>query len=247
MSTPTGRGRRTIALAAACVAALVLGAVALTLGLRGGDPPPEAGASASSERSASTSDMSPGTSAGEEQEGPGAEQPTRADTSPPSAEVSSGPASTVVLPRARPTRLEVPGIGVDQRVFDVGQQANGELEVPEGDQVDDVGWYRQSPTPGQLGPAVLLGHVDGESGPSVFYRLGELTDGDEVTVRREDGRDATFEVYDVQRYPKDEFPTEAVYGNTEEPELRLITCSGDFDSETGHYLDNTVVSARLVG
>lgn len=81
--------------------------------------------------------------------------------------------------------------------------------------------------------------------PSVFFDLGRLAPGDRIDIEREDGTTASFEVYDSARYPKNEFPTLAVYGRTEGPELRLITCSGDVD-EDGHHLDNTVISARLI-
>ncbi len=153
---------------------------------------------------------------------------------------------TKTLPRSRPTALRIPAIGVDSRALvDLGKEPDGSLEVP----VDpaDAGWFSPGPSPGQFGPAVVAGHVDGGGGPGVFYRLGELQPGAEVEVAREDGATARFVVDKVERYAKDAFPTAAVYGDsTHRSELRLITCGGDFDDETGHYVDNVVAYAHLL-
>ncbi len=101
--------------------------------------------------------------------------------------------------------------------------------------------------PGRLGPAVIAGHVDSRSGPAVFYRLRELRPGDLVVVERADGTRLRFLVERVDRFPKAGFPTAAVFGPVPSAALRLITCAGDFDRASGHYLDNLVVSARLAG
>ena len=93
--------------------------------------------------------------------------------------------------------------------------------------------------------AGVAGHVDSVEGPAVFARLRELDGGEEVVVDREDGTTARFTVTGVGWYPKDDFPTEAVYGPTPRAELRLVTCGGDFDRSRGSYLDNVVVTAVL--
>lgn len=108
-----------------------------------------------------------------------------------------------------------------------------------------AGWYTHGPTPGQNGPAVVLGHIDGYSRPGVFYRLHDLTTGDIVLVARQDGITARFVVTQVTLVPKTAFPTSAVYGNTTDPELRLISCGGVFDRAALSYVDNIVVYARL--
>ncbi len=106
-----------------------------------------------------------------------------------------------------------------------------------------AGWFTGSPAPGATGPAVIAGHVDSRQGPAVFFRLAELEPGDEVLVDRADGTTVRFTVTSVDRYPKDEFPTEQVYGPTPRAELRLITCGGEFDPDERSYRDNVVVSA----
>ena len=109
-----------------------------------------------------------------------------------------------------------------------------------------AGWYTGSPRPGAVGSAIIVGHIDSETGPGVFYRLSELRGGDDVFVRRADGTTAEFRVTSIQTYLKDQFPTDKVYGPTPDAELRLITCGGAFDPATSHYLSNIVVYATEV-
>lgn len=151
------------------------------------------------------------------------------------------------LPRSKPSRLRIPSIGVSSSLQHLGQATDGSLEVPApGPRYNDAAWYRHSPTPGELGPAILLGHVDSAAeGPSVFFRLGELKPGDGVVVERADGSTARFTVDEVKRYPKEKFPTDLVYGDIDHAGLRILTCGGAFDDSTGHYLDNIVVFASL--
>ncbi len=165
-------------------------------------------------------------------------------TEQPDASAQTPPAASP-LAESEPTAITISSIGVEEKVFPIGLGESGELLAPRGDRANLAAWFEGSPTPGELGPSVIEGHVTWGGDPSVFFELGGLEPGDRVDVDREDGTTATFEVYDSARYPKDEFPTLAVYGRTEGPELRLITCGGDLDAD-GHHLDNTVVFARLV-
>ena len=106
-----------------------------------------------------------------------------------------------------------------------------------------AGWYRLGPRPGEPGSAVILGHVDSTSGPAVFYRLRELRRGDQILVGRADGSSVRFVVDRIGQYPKKWFPTDQVYYPTLTPELRLVTCGGQFDFSTGHYKSNVIVFA----
>ena len=168
------------------------------------------------------------------------------------APVSSGSTPDVVGPtmsRSKPVALRIPSIDVRSDLQYLGQTEDGALDTPApGPLYDTAAWYRYSPTPGSLGPAILYGHVDSAAnGPSVFFRLGELERGDRVMVTRADGSIATFQVDSVERYAKDDFPTKIVYSNIDHAGLRILTCGGAFDDATGHYLDNIVVFASLVG
>jgi len=140
-----------------------------------------------------------------------------------------------------PVALAIPAIGVDTRLIDLGLTAAGALQVPSSTAV--AGWYTGSSRPGAIGPAVIAGHIDSYLGPGVFFRLSQLRPGDRVYVRRADGTIVLFRVTAVLSYPKNRFPTEAVYGPTPDAELRLITCGGAFDYSLRSYLSNTVVYA----
>jgi LPXTG-site transpeptidase (sortase) family protein len=145
---------------------------------------------------------------------------------------------------AKPVSLVIPSIGVRTSLVHLGLTSEGALQVPPSTAV--AGWYTGSPRPGSIGSAVIAGHIDSYTGPGVFYRLSDLKRGDRVYVRRADGTLAAFKVTEVQQYPKDAFPTAAVYGATPTPQLRLITCGGTFDYSTKSYLSNTVVYATQV-
>jgi hypothetical protein len=146
-----------------------------------------------------------------------------------------------LLPTAPPARLTIAALDVDVPVAALGLRADGAMEVP--DDAATVGWFTGAPTPGSLGPAVLAGHVDFKGAAGTFARLSALRPGDEIRVARRDGTTAVFAVTEVGRYPKNRFPTDAVYGPIDHAGLRLITCGGGFDRRSGHYEDNVVVFA----
>ena len=127
--------------------------------------------------------------------------------------------------------------------MDLGLKADGTMQVPPSG--FPAGWYTGMPTPGEKGPATIVGHVDWK-GPGVFYNLHKLKPGDLVAVTRKDGSKPVFRVTGVKQFPKDQFPTKAVYGPLDHAGLRLITCGGTFNSQTGHYEDNIVAFADLV-
>ncbi len=148
-----------------------------------------------------------------------------------------------ILTRSQPTRVRIPAIGVDSELVGLGLQQDGRMEVPPG--AFPAGWYTGAPTPGELGPAILAGHVDHGGTAGVFYRLHELDPGDTVEVARQDGSTAVFRVTRVEQHAKDAFPTAAVYSDIDHAGLRLITCGGPFDRQVHSYTDNIVVFAEL--
>jgi sortase (surface protein transpeptidase) len=148
------------------------------------------------------------------------------------------------LPLSAPVRLQIPAIGVSSSLVRLGLNPDGTMQVPGDFQV--AGWFTGAPQPGQLGPAVIAGHVDSRTGPAIFYRLHDLRPGDEVRVVRADHRVVRFRVDSLAGYPKQALPDDAVYGATTTPALRLITCAGTFDRSRHSYRDNLVVSATRV-
>lgn len=149
------------------------------------------------------------------------------------------------LNRSPPTRLQIDAINLDAPLAQVGLKADGSLQVPSDPSM--AGWYRGSPTPGEIGPAIIDGHVDRIGGIAIFWRLRELQPGDVIRIDRQDDTTAQFKVDNLQQFAQDGFPSQRVYGNINYAGLRLITCGGVFNSATGHYSDNIVVFASLQG
>ncbi|WP_394252941.1 class F sortase [Arthrobacter pityocampae] len=180
---------------------------------------------------------------------PPASTPTSSPTPAPSTPASPAPATTPapdVLPKSVPISFTIPAIKAGSELLALGLRDNGSLEVPPDGPGAPASWYDQSPTPGEQGPTVLLGHVNAtDGGPGVFADLRALKAGDVIEVSRKDGTTVSFAVERGEQYPKDDFPTLTVYGNTEGPELRLITCDG-YDPATGLFDDNYVVYAKLL-
>ncbi len=149
------------------------------------------------------------------------------------------------LPRSEPTHLKIPKIAVDTDITTVGLLADGSLATPP--VLSNIaGWYKFSPTPGEIGPAIIDGHVDSYKNISVFWRLRELLPDDQIIITRADGSTVDFKVEALQQFSQENFPTNQVYGNIDHPGLRLITCGGTFSRATGHYDQNTVVFASIV-
>ncbi|GAA2681383.1 MULTISPECIES: class F sortase [Streptomyces] len=167
-------------------------------------------------------------------------------TSSATAPAPSGTAAPAAMPASVPVRVAIPAAGVDTApLLRLGLNDDGTIEVPSVPQADRIGWYDKGVTPGENGPAVLVGHFDTVNGPAVMKDVGKIEPGDTITVTREDGTRAVFAVTALEQVDKDAFPTDKVYGRTDRPELRLITCGGEITD--GHRPDNIIVYAGLVG
>ncbi|MEV4626270.1 class F sortase [Micromonospora sp. NPDC049523] len=152
------------------------------------------------------------------------------------------------MARSEPTRVTVPKIGVEAKLMSLGVDKAGMIEVPPLSKAELAGWYRLGPSPGEIGNAVIVGHVDShETGPAVFFKLGALKTGDKIQVPRKDGSVAEFTVDGVKAYPKTAFPTDLVYGPSDKAGLRLVTCGGRFDQKKRSYPDNIIVFASASG
>jgi hypothetical protein len=224
--TPPGARRPSGRLASAAAALLLLGGgAAVAVGLHAQTPAPHVPRTAGSIR-------------------PGDQSPAPAPSAPTGEGTPSGPLEQ------RPVHVRISAIKVSSRLTVVGEHRDGTLQVPQpGPDYDKAAWFRGSPAPGEPGPAVIEGHVDGKvNGPSVFYRLGDVKPGNMIRIRRQDGRSVSFVIYAVRVYAKSDFPRLTVYGNTSRPELRLITCGGSFDPhrKAGGYTSNVVVFAAVI-
>jgi hypothetical protein len=154
----------------------------------------------------------------------GLKPPARAVASAPAAPGAVAPADDLVLPRSGPS---------------------GQLDAPPADDNNLVGWFQEGVTPGERGTSIVAGHVDTKTGPAVFLQLSLLKAGSKVDITREDGTVATFKVDSVETFSKARFPNERVYADAPSPQLRLITCGGDYDKKAKDYTENVVVFAHL--
>lgn len=145
-----------------------------------------------------------------------------------------------------PINIEIPALNKTSSLTRLGLNSDKTVQVPPLDQPQQAGWYAFSSKPGDPGPAVILGHIDGNHKKGVFYQLGSLKPGDRVIIERSDSTKLTYAVTRVHRVDKDEFPTDEVYGNTPDSELRLITCGGAFEGGQTGYADNIIVNARII-
>ncbi|MFE9933595.1 class F sortase [Streptomyces sp. NPDC005533] len=172
-----------------------------------------------------------------------------ASAAPPSispATAAPAPVASAPLPASPPVRVRIPAAGVDASpLLGLGLAADGSVEVPSVADGDKIGWYTKGVTPGETGPAVLIGHFDTARGPAVLKDVARVRVGEEITVSRADGSAAVFRVRELEQVAKKAFPTAKVYGDTTRPELRVITCGGEITD--GHRPDNIILYADLVG
>jgi LPXTG-site transpeptidase (sortase) family protein len=146
------------------------------------------------------------------------------------------------MAKSNPTHIYIPAIALHSNLMRLGLLKDGSLQVPPTG--FPAGWYTGSPTPGEIGPSIIAGHIDW-NGPGVFYHLNRVRIGDQIMVTRADGKIAKFAVTRIASFLKNKFPTSAVYGNLSYPGLRLITC-GDYDFKLHKYVRDLVVFATLI-
>lgn len=243
--TTNARTRRVQILGVAGAVLLIAGIVAVVIAARAQQsaPQPPPGAASPVQVVPTRATSAPGSTAA-----PSA--PSAVPSTSPNRRSGGGrsePTRGPILSRSLPVRLRVPAIGVDSTLKKIGLNDRGEIATPPLVRDSHAYWLTVSPTPGQLGPATIIGHVDSAAyGPGVFFKLGDMRQRDKIYVTRSDGVTATFEVERVVEYSKSHFPTQAVYGNLDHAGLRLITCGGAFDSAINSYESNIVVYASLV-
>lgn len=160
----------------------------------------------------------------------------------------SGPqASATKTSVPRPEKIEIPSINASGDISTaLGLNPDGSMETPLVEFPELGGYFRFAPLPGLVGPAVVIAHVDGNHKEGLFFRLKNVKNGDLVKITRTDGSVLTFKIYDTKQVSKSAFPADSVYANTAGPEIRLVTCTGQFDREARSYVDNFIAFGKLV-
>ncbi len=156
-----------------------------------------------------------------------------------------GTENTKYLDQPAPVKISIPAIKVLSRNFmKVGFDNEGWMEVPKTGFA--VAWFTGSPSPGEYGPSIIIGHVDMNKKPGVFYKLRFLKKGDLITITRADGKVVKYGVTETKSYLKKKFPSDEVYGDIDHEGLRLITCGGEFDKKKKQYKSNIIVFAKMI-
>jgi hypothetical protein len=147
--------------------------------------------------------------------------------------------------RATPTRITIPSIDVRAQILEVGRAGDGSIAAPDADPVRATGWFHLGPSPGELGTAVIVGHIDTRDQPAVFARLSQLTAGATIEVRRNDLQTVTFTVDSLESHPKASFPADKVFEPADKPRLALVTCGGKWLGGDIGYANNLIIMATL--
>lgn len=157
--------------------------------------------------------------------------------------VSAQPQQLTFAKRSVPLRIQIPSLSVNSSIIELGLEKDGTLAVPPDGSI--AGWYNESPTPGEIGPAVIVAHVDWKGKEGVFFNLKSIKVGAFVKIVCADGTTQTFKVEKVEAFAKKNYPTNQVYGDIAYAGLRLITC-GDFNFQLHKYVKDIVVFAKVV-
>jgi hypothetical protein len=163
----------------------------------------------------------------------------------PSLALNLGLGSGAGMRPSQPTRISIPNLNLRAGIVEVGKADDGSIAPPGEDPTGTAGWYGLGPTPGEVGTAVIVGHVDTSTGPAVFAKLHELRRGMAIEVKRQDRRTAKFEVDSVETFPKTAFPAQRVLAHSDTAQLALVTCGGEWVGGHTGYADNVIVFAHL--
>lgn len=169
------------------------------------------------------------------------------DTAGAVASTSSMVASTaapIPVPSELPSRLQIPALSIDAHVQDVGVNGAGNMSAPSN--FTDVAWYKNGTRPGQIGSAVMAGHVDnGLSLAGVFKHLSDISPGDDIYVVTEKGTRIHFVVLSVDAFDYKNAPVDQIFNQHDKAYLKLLTCTGDWVPGDRTYDHRLVVTAVL--
>lgn len=157
--------------------------------------------------------------------------------------ISSGVSdATAVIPG----KLFIPALNSAASVEHVGTNSRGNMSVPSS--YETVAWYQEGTLPGDVGNAVIAGHVDNSLGLSgVFENLGRLHIGDTVVVESVAGERISFAVKEMHVYRASDAPAQEIFGGDgKSRNLVLITCDGAWDDGVKSYDKRLVVIAERI-
>ena len=141
-----------------------------------------------------------------------------------------------------PNRIQIASIQVDAAIESVAIAPDGSMDVPKS--IFNTAWYELGPRPGEVGSAVIDGHVDGpDGGPAVFADLKNLQQGDKISVIDDQGNAIVFQVRELRILNSDADATEIFTSSDGLAHLNLITCIGVWDKQAQSYTQRLIVFA----
>lgn len=146
-----------------------------------------------------------------------------------------------------PRFLRIPSLGVFSRIKNLGVTPEGAVDAPRN--IYDTGWYNGSARPGsKAGSSLILGHVSGWTGPGVFKRINELPIGGEFEIEKGTGEVIKYSVVRSEQIPVDQIDMGKVLSAEEagKHDLKLMTCSGRYNSSTETFEDRFIVYAKRI-
>jgi LPXTG-site transpeptidase (sortase) family protein len=150
-----------------------------------------------------------------------------------------------VTPEASFGRIKIPSIALDAAIDSVGLTPGSDMAVPS-DPLH-AGWYDLGPRPGEIGSAVIDGHVNWYYGATgVFADLHKLQAGDTITVEDATGVSSSFVVREIRRYDPSADASEVFFSTDGKAHLNLITCDGVWDKNAQQYSVRLVVFADKI-
>ncbi|MCK5122725.1 MAG: sortase [Candidatus Pacebacteria bacterium] len=159
--------------------------------------------------------------------------------------ISKNSATGIIENKELPQKLEIPKLGINTRIQDVGLDANQKMKTPSNN--TDVAWFNLGPKPGEIGSAVIVGHLDTKSSqPAVFWDLHKLKAGDDVFVIDGENNKKRFQVIFSEKYGTETAPMEKIFGADDGIYLNLITCGGVWDKAKNNYSERVVVFTEYV-
>lgn len=168
----------------------------------------------------------------------------------PAAASHAAPTAPAQLTETRPigvvpVHVRIASVGIDAGVVSVGETPAGDVAVP--GRWQQVGWFAPGYRPGQLGDAVLVGHLDTDDRAhpgAAFTALHRVAPGAEVVLAGNDGSELRFRVTATATYPVDAVPMARVFGPNTTPTLQLLTCAGTWRGPAAGYSERLVVTAQ---
>lgn len=138
-------------------------------------------------------------------------------------------------------RLIIPALKINAKIQNVGITKKGNMSTPTN--FFDVGLYKYGTPPGEIGSAVIAGHVENGLGlKAVFGNLKNIKEGDDIYIEKELGEKIHFVVTSTAIYDYNS-SAEEVFNQNDGAYLKIITCTGKWMPDLRTHDKRLIVTA----